>query len=1007
MLQMLHSFAPAVSRIRSNKLASLWTAVCLVAGLLLLASSSFAQTNFAALVSDGAWTWFNDPRALFNHGNLYFGYVRDSDGSSCLNVFNLQSGQTTNLWVSSLKETDDHDVCGLLPRSDGLMLAIYSRHQTDQFFTCRLSNSTNPVAPADWGPEYTNTTPYASQGMTYSNPYQLTNEAGKVYNFARNQNYNPCVFTSTNGGSNWTSAQILILTGTGSTRPYVKYCSDYNSRIDFLYTDAHPDNYTNSLYHMYYTGGAFYMTDGTFLKSYTNLPLLHDSGERGTVIYQYSDAYTNDPNQWIPTGRAWCWEIAYQTNGWPVCVFQAKVDNVTGTNWFDARIYYYYARWTGTNWQKRFIAQAGRPLYDGQPDYGGGMALDPQDPNTIYIATDAATPFDLSSTTNAATVALGANYQIWKGVTADGGLTFNWQAITGSSTVDNLRPYIPRRFGGEPCVLWFRGTYTSYTSWSAGVVGLFTTVVPQTNSASGTWNVDADGLWSIPGNWLNGISASGAGNIADFSTLNITADRTVTLDTPQTIGTLRFGDPAGLQNWTVNSSSGAALTLAAGAPAIVVNQNTATLSVSLAGTNGFTKSGPGTLVLNADNSFSGTLNLDSGSTSANDGVVCITSSAALGSVASPINFRDNTGGAAVGSLQLDGSAGGINVTQNFSTACRNNNTTPTFESLAGTNTLAGTNFVQVGGTNVIYQADAGSRLQITAPMQYVGTLTAARTFTFTGAGDLAVSGAITVASNNVTPIGVMKTGNGTLTLSGVNTYTNGTIILGGTLICNGSVNLGRFTVTGGALGGTGTIGNAVTIQSGGTIAPGSNATGTNSIGTLTINNALTNTGVVFIRLNKSATVLTNSTINGLSTFFAGGTLSVSNAGPGIVTAGDSFKLFSAAAYKGSFAAISPALPGIGLAWNTTNLAVNGTLAVIATVPPQFSAITPQGAGQFQFTATGAAGVAYDLEAATNLLAPIAWTLVTNAVADQSGSFQFMELQAANFPQRFYRIKSGQ
>jgi len=152
----------------------------------------------------------------------------------------------------------------------------------------------------------------------------------------------------------------------------------------------------------------------------------------------------------FPRRRAWCWEIAYQANGAPVCVFQTKVDNVTGTNWFDARIYYYYARWTGTNWRKQFIAQAGRPLYDGQPDYGGGICLDPQDPNTIYISTDAAKPFDLSRTTN---VSLGARYQIWKGVTADAGLTFTWQAITGRSTVDNLRPYIPRRLGGEPCVL--------------------------------------------------------------------------------------------------------------------------------------------------------------------------------------------------------------------------------------------------------------------------------------------------------------------------------------------------------------------------------------------------------------------------------------------------------------------------------------------------------------------------------------------------------------------------
>ena len=154
-----------------------------------------------------------------------------------------------------------------------------------------------------------------------------------------------------------------------------------------------------------------------------------------------------------------------------------KVDNVTGTNWYDARIYYYYARWTGSTWQKRFIAQAGRPLYNGQPDYGGGICLDPQDPTTIYIATDAANPFDLSTTTN---VPLGNHYEVWKGVTSDGGLTFSWKAITTNSIADNLRPYIPRRFGGEPCVLWFEGTYNTYQSFNCSVVGLFTTAVTGT-----------------------------------------------------------------------------------------------------------------------------------------------------------------------------------------------------------------------------------------------------------------------------------------------------------------------------------------------------------------------------------------------------------------------------------------------------------------------------------------------------------------------------------------------
>ena len=66
-----------------------------------------------------------------------------------------------------------------------------------------------------------------------------------------------------------------------------------------------------------------------------------------------------------------------------------------------------------------------------------------------------------------------------------------------------------------------------------------------------------------------------------------------------------------------------------------------------------------------------------------------------------------------------------------------------------------------------------------------------------------------------------------------------------------------------------------------------------------------------------------------------------------------------------------------------------------------------GDGNFQFSGSGAAGVTYELDATTNLFLPINWIFVTNAVADQNCEFQFWDLSATNFPQRFYRIISGQ
>jgi len=135
----------------NNTMKNLIRAALLGCGIVCAAVSVQAQTNFATLVSDGAWTWFNDPRALFNNGILYFGYNRAADGKAILSALNLQSGVVTNLWTSSLTLVDDHFVPGLVVKQDGTMPAIYSRHQNDQFFMYRLSTSPNPGTASAWG----------------------------------------------------------------------------------------------------------------------------------------------------------------------------------------------------------------------------------------------------------------------------------------------------------------------------------------------------------------------------------------------------------------------------------------------------------------------------------------------------------------------------------------------------------------------------------------------------------------------------------------------------------------------------------------------------------------------------------------------------------------------------------------------------------------------------------------------------------------------------------------
>jgi autotransporter-associated beta strand protein len=136
------------------------------------------------------------------------------------------------------------------------------------------------------------------------------------------------------------------------------------------------------------------------------------------------------------------------------------------------------------------------------------------------------------------------------------------------------------------------------------------------NFSDGTWTNTGVGTWSTTANWLNAVPANGAGFIADFSQLALTADATVTLDSARTIGGLIFGATGGsLNNWILNNSGGSALTLDPAfptVPSIAVNQNTATLDLPLVCTNGLTETGPGTLVLGANNTIAGTLYLNGG-----------------------------------------------------------------------------------------------------------------------------------------------------------------------------------------------------------------------------------------------------------------------------------------------------------------------------------------------------------------------------------------------------------
>lgn len=187
--------------------------------------------------------------------------------------------------------------------------------------------------------------------------------------------------------------------------------------------------------------------------------------------------------------------------------------------------------------------------------------------------------------------------------------------------------------------------------------------------------------------------------------------------------------------------------------------------------------------------------------------------------------------------------------------------------------------------------------------------------------------------------GLTKLGSGTLTLTNTSTYSGATTVSNGTLQVDGSLSVSPVTVASGAtLSGNGILGAAVTVNDGGTLAPG-----TNSPGTLTINGDLTLDGSLIVSINKNLTQSNSMTIvSGVLTNSGAGTVTITNLGPDLAV-GDSFKLFSQPVLNGDALSI---LSSGGVTW-TNNLAVDGSIQVLSVTPP----INPL-PGVIQFSLSG-------------------------------------------------------
>lgn len=427
--------------------------------------SAFSTTlNEAITLNDNAaWCWYQDERVIISGDSLIFGSVASKIGTDGKNrsgnievgTYNLakKTSPVINIMHDGL-EDDDHNVPALLALPDNNVLAVYTKHNADYMVRSRITESNNSLDK--WQSEVS---VKRKDKVTYANLMRLSDEnnrEGRVYNFYRGINFNPTFDTSDDNGQSWTKGTHFI---TNEGRPYVKYISNNKDEIHFVTTEQHPRAFDNSIYHGFIKNGNVYTSGGEFIQAISDGPF-----EPSALTKIYQGGKDN---------VAWTTDLHLDEAGNPFTVFSVQMNDgdkerhKEQLHGDDMR--YYFAKWQTPSWwefwgeakwQVNEIAYAGSRLYNREQDYTGLAALNPQNANEMVISTNADPITGEALISNADGK---RHWELFKGVSTDNGLTWQWAALTQSSQEDNLRPVIPINTATDDMYLiWMRGKYVTY-----------------------------------------------------------------------------------------------------------------------------------------------------------------------------------------------------------------------------------------------------------------------------------------------------------------------------------------------------------------------------------------------------------------------------------------------------------------------------------------------------------------------------------------------------------------
>lgn len=435
------------------------------------AGQDFVSGELITFNDNGGWSWFESERVVFDkaHDKIVLSSVANAAGAGGaarhgdveVVSYDLGSHAPQKFTLSKQLEADDHDSAALLVLPDGRYLASYSKHSADNRLRYRVSMKSGDASA--WQPEQAY---QAAAGTTYSNLNYLA-KSNTVFDFHRDhgRGFDPnYVLWPLDDADGFKYGGRLFTGPEGNRgnkdRPYVRYVGNGIDRVHFLTTDHHPRNLkSNGLYHGYvqFEGGGkygVYKTDGTRLGDLSTSEKSPYAARDFTPLLKGDEV---SPANELRMTRGWSTDIELDSAGWPFVIFTARVED----NDEDHR--FFYGRYLDGKWQVHELARAGGHLYESENDYTGLAALDPNDPGRVFISSKI-DPRDQKTL---------PHYEIFEGRSSDGGASWKWLPITANSSVDNIRPVVPRGGGGVTALVWMRGRYDTYTKYKTTIVGVF------------------------------------------------------------------------------------------------------------------------------------------------------------------------------------------------------------------------------------------------------------------------------------------------------------------------------------------------------------------------------------------------------------------------------------------------------------------------------------------------------------------------------------------------------